>query len=188
MTAFHTALSRLRNALRQGNESSRIIFVESGEYWLDLSDFSIDLFEYENRLSNAQAAASEDLKAQFYEQAIQLYHGDYLNNLYYDWLFTERQRLTQAHISALFSLANYHFAHNRYTISLELLNRILRMDNLNEEVYCQAMRNYAALGNQAGLLNQYQEMVKTLSEELGLEPLGSTIKLFQKLTNDLKSS
>jgi LuxR family transcriptional regulator, maltose regulon positive regulatory protein len=188
MTAFHTALSRLRNALRKDDESSRIILVESGEYWLNLSNFSIDVDEFENKLKDAQSAVSEDLRAEYYEQAILLYHGDYLSNLYYDWLLTERQRLSQAYILALFNLANYHFTHKRYTFSLELLNRILRVDNLNEEVYCQAMRNYAALGNQAGLFNQFQELVKTFSEELGLEPLGSTIKLYQQLTNDLKAS
>ena len=187
MTAFHTALSRLRNALRKEEESSRVILVESGEYWLDLAYFTIDVDEFENRLKKAQTANSDDLKAECYEQAILLYRGEYLSNLYYDWLFTERQRLSQAYISALFFLANYHFAHKRFTFSLELINRILRVDNLNEEAYCQAMRNYAALGNQAGLCNQYQEMVRTFSEELELDPLKSTQELYQKLLNDLKT-
>lgn len=187
MTAFHTALSRLRRALRREPAKSQFILVEAGEYWLDTAAFSVDVDEFDAALAQARAAASEDLAARWYEQAIALYHGEYLENLYYSWLFPERQRLTQTYISALRSLANHHFVHERYTNALELLQRALRVDNLNEEVHCQAMRTYVALGDQAGLVHQYQDLQKTLADELGMEPLVSTKKLYEKLVNGLRA-
>jgi DNA-binding SARP family transcriptional activator len=187
MTAFHTALSRLRRALRREPARPQFILVEAGEYGLDTSAFSVDVDEFDAALAQAGAAASEDLAAGWYEQAISLYHGEYLENLYYSWLFPERQRLTQTYISALRSLANHHFVHERYTNALELLQRALRVDNLNEEVHCQAMRTYVALGDQAGLVHQYQDLQKTLSEELGMEHLVSTQKLYQRLVSGLRT-
>jgi LuxR family maltose regulon positive regulatory protein len=187
MTAFHTALSRLRHALRKGEAAPRLILVETGEYWLDIAAFSVDVNEFETALTKARAASTEELAAHWYEQAILLYHGEYLDNLYYDWLFAERHRLTQAYISALRNLANFHFAHERYTNALELLQRALRVDDLNEDLHCQVMRTYVALGDQAGLVHQYKDLEKTLSVELGMQPLVTTQKLYQRLVSGLRT-
>ncbi len=187
MTAFHTALSRLRHALRKGNAAPRFVLVEASEYWLDNAAFSVDVNEFDTALTKARAASTEELAAHWYEQAISLYHGEYLENLYYDWLFAERHRLTQTYISALRNLANFHFTHERFTTALELLQRALRVDNLNEDLHCQAMRTHVALGDQAGLVHQYQELEKTLSEELGMQPLVSTQKLYQRLVSGLRA-
>jgi LuxR family transcriptional regulator, maltose regulon positive regulatory protein len=187
MTAFHTALSRLRRALRVEPARPQIIMVEAGEYWLDTAAFSVDVDEFESALAKAHAAASDDLAAGFYEQAVSLYHGEYLDNLYYDWLIPERQRLVKTYISALRSLANYHFSHERYTNALELLHRALRVDNLSEELHCQTMRVYAGLGDQAGLALQYQDLQKALFDELGMDPLISTTRLYQRLLESLRS-
>lgn len=187
MTAYHTALSRLRHALRMGKSTPRFIMVEAGEYWLDTAAFSVDVDEFEAALAKARAASTEELAAHWYEKAISLYHGEYLDNLYYDWLFSERRRLTHTYISALRTLADFHFAHERYTNALELLQRALRVDNLSEDLHCQTMRAYAALGDRAGLAHQYQDLQKTLSAELGMEPLVSTTKLYQRLVEGKKS-
>jgi two-component SAPR family response regulator len=186
MTAFHTALSRLRHALRSGDAAPRFVLVEAGDYWLDIAAFSVDVNEFDTSLTKARAAPTEELAAHWYEQAISYYHGEYLDNLYYDWLFAERHRLSQAYIAALRNLANFHFTHERFTNALELLQRALRVDNLNEDLHCQAMRAYVALGDQAGLVHQYQDLEKTLSVELGMEPLVTTQKLFQKLVSGLR--
>ncbi|MGE5376824.1 MAG: tetratricopeptide repeat protein, partial [Bacteroidota bacterium] len=54
-TAFHTALSRLRNALKTRGETPRLILVEVGEYWLDSARFTIDVDEFNSALAQARA-------------------------------------------------------------------------------------------------------------------------------------
>jgi two-component SAPR family response regulator len=181
LTAFHTALTRLRNALRSHEQSPRFVLVEAGEYHLDAARFSIDVDEFDAALANARAISNDETVARWLEQAIVLYQGEYLGNLYYDWLFPERRRLSQEYLGALRQLADYHFTHERYTRSLDLLHRALRMDNLLEELHCQAMHVYAALGDRAGLMNQYQELSDVLANEMGIEPLPTTKKLFDRL-------
>jgi LuxR family maltose regulon positive regulatory protein len=187
MTAFHTALSRLRNALRVGESAPRFILVEAGEYWLDKAAFSTDVDEFDATLAKARAAPNEEAASRWYEQAIALYQGEYLDNLYYDWLLPERRRLTKAHIASLRALADIHFSHERYTRALELLQRALRVDDLLEELHCQAMRVYTALGDRAGLARQYQDLKEVLKSEMGMEPLATTTKLYQRLIENLEA-
>jgi two-component SAPR family response regulator len=184
-TAFHTALSRLRNALRTNRSNPRYILVETGEYWLDTAAFSVDVDEFDAALAKARAATGQEASARWYEQAISLYRGEYLDNLYYDWVFPERRRLTQAYLSALCALADFHFTHERFTSALELFQRALRVDNLSEEMHCQAMRVHAALGDRAGLAHQYQDLQQALFSDLGLQPLASTTKLYQRLLESM---
>jgi LuxR family maltose regulon positive regulatory protein len=187
LTAFHTALSRLRSALKTSENSPRLILVEAGDYRLDAARFKIDVDEFDAALTKARVTAKDEESAHLYEQAVNLYRGEYLQNYYYDWLFPERRRLTQAYLSTLRTLADYHYSHERYTRSLELLERALRVDNLQEDIYCQSMRVLAALGDRAGLVQQYQEMKKILAKELDMEPLPATENLYQKLLEKLKT-
>ena len=181
LTAFHTALSRLRSALKTNENSPRFILVEAGDYRLDAARFTIDVDEFDSALAKARVTADDETAARFLEQAVNLYKAEYLQNLYYDWLFPERRRLTQSYLGALRALAEHHYIHKRYTRSLELLERALRVDNLQEDLHCQALRVYAALGNRAGLVSQYQEMKRVLAKELDMEPLQSTKVLYQSL-------
>jgi LuxR family transcriptional regulator, maltose regulon positive regulatory protein len=180
-TAFHTALSRLRNALRTDESTPHFILVETGEYWLDTATFSVDVDEFDAALAKAHAISNQEVSARWYEQAISLYRGEYIDNLYYDWVLPERRRLTQAYLSALCALADHHSTHERYTNALELLQRALRVDNLLEDLHCKTMRVYAALGDRAGLVRQYQELKDILYSDMGMEPLASTSKLYQRL-------
>jgi len=181
MTAFHTALSRLRNALRKQNPAPGFVLVEAGEYHLDVARFNIDVDEFDAALANARATVDGETAVRWLEQAISLYQGDYLQNLYYDWLFPERRRISQEYLGMLRQLADYHFTHERYTRSLDLLHRALRMDNLLEDLHCQVMRVYTALGDRAGLMRQYQELNEILASDMGIEPLPATKKLYERL-------
>jgi len=109
-TAFHTALSRLRNALKTGSDSPRLILVEVGEYWLDSARFTIDVDEFDSALAKARVASNAQTRTEWYERAVNFYRGEYLQNLYYEWVFPERRRLTQSYLGALQELNSHHLA------------------------------------------------------------------------------
>ncbi len=54
-------------------------------------------------------------------------------------------------------------------------------------MHCQVLRVYAALGDRAGLINQYQEMKRVLAKELDMEPLPATEALYQRLLENFKN-
>jgi LuxR family maltose regulon positive regulatory protein len=184
-TAFHTALSRLRNALRTSEPSTQFILVEAGEYWLDAARFSVDVDAFDAALAKARNASGEEA-ARLYEQAIALRNGDYLDNLYYDWLMPERHRLTRELLASLRILAGYRLAAGDPDRALELVQRSLQLDSLQEEVHWLAMRCHAMARDKAGLMRQFKLLEQLLRDELNTEPMPPTKALYQELLSGLE--
>ena len=55
--AFHSALYRLRQAMRQGDEKTKFVIVKGGECWLDTALCTIDADEFETAINEAIRAA-----------------------------------------------------------------------------------------------------------------------------------
>jgi two-component SAPR family response regulator len=181
-TAFHTALSRLRNALKSGKETPRLILVEVGEYWLDSARFTIDVDEFNSALAQARAGTQPASRAVWYQRAVSLYQGEYLQNLYYEWIFPERRRLTQAYLTALQELASFYLANRMAHEAQDCLERAILLAPLDEELYCQAMRACSLLNDRAGVAQKYQQLKEFLASELDVKPLPSTSALYQTLS------
>jgi len=181
--AFHTALYRVRHALRTKSESTKFILVQSGEYWLDAARFQVDVDKFDAALAQARHLASvRPAEAERWcETALGLYQGDYLANLYYDWLFPEQRRLTEAYLQTLRHLAGLRMAANRQEDALGLLHQALALDPLQEQLHLDAMRCYAALGNRAGVARQYRQLEDVLRQELGVGPQLAVREAYERL-------
>lgn len=179
--AFHTALSRLRNALKTGKDSPRLILVEVGEYWLDLARFTIDVDEFDSALAKAQVAANPKVGAEWYQHAVNLYRGEYLQNLYHEWVFPERRRLAQSYLGALQELATYHLANQFPKQAIEYIEKAIPLDQFNEDLYCQGMRACAALNDRSNLSRLFNDLSTLLDTELNTSPLPETLLLYQEL-------
>jgi len=180
-TAFHTALSRLRNALKAGDNSPRLILVEVGEYWLDSARLSIDVDEFNVAIAKARSAANSESAAEWYERAADLYQGEYLQNLYYEWVFPERRRLAQSYLNALEELSAYHLSTRSSKKALGYLEKALTLDPLNEDLYCLSMRAHAELGDRASVARVYAEVQARLLAELNAKPMSETVRLYSEL-------
>jgi LuxR family maltose regulon positive regulatory protein len=181
MAAFHTALSRLRSALRTSENAPRLIFVETGEYWLEAARFNVDVDEFDALAAKARVTASEEDAAQCYERAVALYRGEFLQNMYYDWLFPERRRLNEAYLRALRSLAAHSLSIGKAHKAIEHLQNAIKLDPLSEELYCQAMRACSILGERSELVRYFQDLKRVLSVELNMQPQEETTRLYQSL-------
>ncbi|HAV76024.1 MAG TPA: hypothetical protein DCX53_01575 [Anaerolineae bacterium] len=180
-TAFHTALSRLRNALKASDDSPRMILVEVGEYWLDSARFTIDVDEFESALAKARAASNAKSRAEWHERAVALYRGEYLQNMYYEWIFPERRRLTQSYLGALQDLATYYISAQSPKLAVEHIEKAISLDQLNEDLYLLAMRAYSASNDRSGLSRIYGDLKQILKNELKTDPLPETTRMYQEM-------
>jgi two-component SAPR family response regulator len=180
-TAFHTALSRLRNALKYKEENPRLILVEVGEYWLDSARFNIDVDEFDFALAKARASSNAATRTEWYERAVALYRGEYLQNMYYEWVFAERRRLAQSYLTALQELTTYHLSNQAPKQAVACIEKAIPLDVLNEDLYCHAMRAYAALNDRTNVSRIYAELKKLLRVELNAAPLAETDALYREL-------
>ncbi len=180
-TAFHTALTRLRNALRIDKKGPRLILVEVGEYWLDSARFKIDVDEFDSALAQARASTNAGTAADWYERAVMMVQGEYLQNMYYEWVFPERRRLMQSHLAALQELAAYHLASQSPKEAFKYIEKAISLDQLNEDLYALSMRVCAALGDRAGVKRIYADLQRLLRAELDADPMPETDRLYLSL-------
>ncbi len=178
-TAFHTALYRLRHALQAPERASKFIVAEAGEYLLDAECFAVDVDEFDKCIRAARTASGEKYIA-WYEQAVALYAGEYLDNLYYDWCAPERHRLREACLGALRALVA-HYAATSPPRAITFGQRAIEIDPLLEDVHCALMECYARQGDRAAAARQYEQLKNTLRDHLNIEPAETAQSLYRKL-------
>jgi len=177
--AFHTALYRMRHALRAPERASKFVIAEAGEYRLDAECFSIDV-EYFDRCIREARAASGDGAARWYKQAVSLYAGEYLDNLYYDWCMPERDRLREACLGVLRALVT-HYATADPQRAITFGQRAIAIDPLLEDVHLEMMQCYHRLNDRAAAARQYRQLEQVLRDHLGIEPNEAAKALYREL-------
>jgi DNA-binding SARP family transcriptional activator len=139
--------------------------------------------EFDSAIAKARATHNSTQRAEWYECAVALYRGEYLQNLYYEWVFPERRRLTQSYLNALQELASYHLTNQSAQQALTYIEKAIPLDILNEDLYVLAMRAHADLHHRADISRLFSDLSLILKTEMDATPLPETVKLYQELTN-----
>jgi DNA-binding SARP family transcriptional activator len=183
--AFHSALYRLRHALRGEGDRTKFVLLKGGECWLDTGRFDIDVEAFEAYLNAARATTGEKSAAN-YGLAISHYQGDYLDNLlYYDWAAAERRRLLDLYLGALRAAAAHQSSCGDHREALRLIDMALQEDALNEQGYRDAMRYSAFAGDKAELVRRYRQLEQALRDELNVMPSSNTQTLYGQLMDQV---
>ena len=172
---FRNTIYYLRYALGQDviiNTERRYLFNTDMDYSYDVQDF-------ENKIMLAESADTPAEKIVLFQEAIQLCQGEYYPEGDGDWVLTERGRLTQMHEHSLLILAQLHLEQDEPQTALLHCQTILTENHCMESAHRLAMQAYAALGNRAGIANQFEICKQSLWDELGLEPTPETIQLYK---------
>jgi DNA-binding SARP family transcriptional activator len=118
----------------------------------------------------------------YYENAKNLYAGDYLEeDLYADWAITRRLELQQAHCHLLKSLAECWAALSQYPKALSYYQKILAKERCREAIWREVMRCYWHLGERDQALLAFEQCKEILRKELKVQPLLPTIELQAKI-------
>jgi len=170
-------LSAIRKAIPSSNGGR---FLADGDnIVLNLDDFDLDVARFEEL---AAATTPEQL-----EEAITLYRGDLLDGfslkeeLFEDWLRTERERLRAIAVAVLEKLVAHHSATGNLAGCARSATRLLALEPLREDVHRTLMRTYAAQDRFGLALKQYDICRDTLERELRLRPELETKKLYEEL-------
>jgi DNA-binding SARP family transcriptional activator len=75
-------------------------------------------------------------------------------------------------------------ARRRYDQALSHARRWLALDPLHEASHCLLMRLYAAAGDRAAVIRQYEYCTQVLAAELGVAPAVETMALYRQLAPD----
>lgn len=121
-------------------------------------------------------------------RAVQLFQGDFMAGFslvdsapFDDWQFFQNEGLRQNLAEALQLLIHWHTQAGEFERAIEYARRWLHLDPLHELSHRQLMKLYAWSGQQAAAMRQYEELVKTLKQELGVKPEPETSELFEAI-------
>jgi predicted ATPase/DNA-binding SARP family transcriptional activator len=156
------------------------------DLWLDVDQFR-GLLQAWQRHDHLQDEVCPDCLASLAE-AIDLYRGDFLEGFslrdspnFDEWQFFQTEGLRQELAATLERLVRVHSAQGDPALAIPFARRWLALDPLHEEAHRQLMRLYAWSDQRAAALRQYQECVRSLESELGVEPAAETRRLYERI-------
>lgn len=182
---LQVAASALRRSLNNGYNTDHgggYLLSKRQAYQLNPAiPFHSDLEDF-LRFYQAGRHSSGSICADLYERACQLYKGPFLaDDLYADWPSLQRGQLSLVYLTMCNALVEYYLGTHRYEDAMAWATAILKENHCDEAAHRHLMRAYYALGRRNEALHQYQLCQQTLFEELGVEPMPETVKLFHAL-------
>ncbi|RIK33516.1 MAG: hypothetical protein DCC55_34775, partial [Chloroflexi bacterium] len=155
-------------------------------YTLDVATFT-NLLAHCAAHTHAQLAHCQPCLQQL-QQAVALYHGDFLADLTIrdSGIFEEWRRLKQEQyhiqaLDALFYLTHACTVNGDYERAAYYARRQLALEPWREEAHRQLMRALACSGQRSAAIAQYRACRQVLSAEFGAEPDPATTALYEQV-------
>jgi DNA-binding SARP family transcriptional activator/TolB-like protein/cytochrome c-type biogenesis protein CcmH/NrfG len=179
-------VSRLRNALRPLGGTVR--WKESG-YVLTVPPYSVDAQRFEQLvLDAARSAGTVEDRARhraLLEEALSLWRGRPFGELGdHPALMAESERLTELKLRATEALIDLDLATGRHEVSVAELRRLAAQHPLAESLCARLMLALHRCGRRPEALTVFEQMRRTLSEELGVDPSRPLQRLHLLLLDD----
>ncbi|HLK58000.1 MAG TPA: tetratricopeptide repeat protein [Chthonomonadaceae bacterium] len=186
--SLSVALHALRKQLEpSGDASATVLIADRVAIRLDPAHCVTDVVEFERLLEAAAQAGEDEQRIPLLTQAIALYGSGLLPGFYENWVSAERERYADICLSALRRLIKCLAQSRQFDTALLYARQALQMDPLREESHRTLMRLYAAHGNTAAALEQFQTLERLLRDELNTTPGAATRQVLQQLRTHLHS-
>jgi ATP/maltotriose-dependent transcriptional regulator MalT/two-component SAPR family response regulator len=174
---FKNEMYRLRRAV--GNE---VIRFENNTYFFNRSlNYEYDVEAFESHLARARADEQPEEQIKFYRKAVELVKGPYLDDIYFDWVIADRERLDQLYLAALLSLAELYQKQAQLNEALAMCQRAIEYKPVHESAYRLSMQIHHRMGDRAAVIRTYEACKAALRKHLSLPPSPETDALYKKL-------
>jgi predicted ATPase/DNA-binding SARP family transcriptional activator len=178
--SIHAARRSLEPQLASGSNSRYILTREQQIILSDPSGLWIDVESFHQYA--AEAIKHSNIEA--YEAALMLYRGDLLaEDLYEDWATAQRDRLRTTYHRILLGFAKVCKENGHAERSINLMEKLIACDELNEEAYRQLMILYALQGERHESLRLYEQCQSVLREQLSTVPETATARIYEQIVS-----
>ena len=176
-------LSALRRQLEPpGVPTGAVIQADRTSVGLNSDAVGTDVGEFEAALAAAQTARDDPEGTQSLVEAVEAYHGPLLPGYYQDWILPEQDRLADLYAGAVLTLTGRLAQSNDLERAVEYARRAVVTQRLREDVHRNLMGLLAVSGQIDAALRQYEELERTLGDELGEAPSGQARALVDRIS------
>jgi DNA-binding SARP family transcriptional activator/Flp pilus assembly protein TadD len=148
----------------------------------------VDFESFERRLddisSELRQRVSRIALAERLAEIVDNYPGDFLAGYYDDWIESERTRIRDRCLDALWQLIKLYKGRSDYTTAIRYARELVTHDPFMEEAHREVMRLCALLGQTAAAERQYELCRRVLEDELGVEPSWETTELIERIRSE----
>jgi DNA-binding SARP family transcriptional activator/tetratricopeptide (TPR) repeat protein len=149
-------------------DTERVTWNPDADIWLDVDEFV--------RASGDGARLSD---------AIELYRGDLLPEVYDEWLDAIRERHRNAYLRCLGERISQARRKGDLSFAIETARNLLAADPWREDVVRRIIAMRYESGDGAGALREYAEFAKRLRAEMRAEPMVETTALAERISQGL---
>ncbi len=155
-------------------------WVHHGErYELDRSKVRVDLDDLDRLLAANSDDTSHDPAA--LESALALWRGEPLEGSDYLWAEGEVRVLHATLVDLLERVGRSRLARDDARGALQMADQAIALDGLHESSWRLALQAEHALGLRESITRRYDELTRSLDEQLGLEPARETRLVYRQL-------
>ncbi len=170
-------------------EREQVVINPSEEFWLDLDQFRALLAESRTHQHKDNTACRTCIS--LFIEAVDLYQDDFMAGFtlkdspeFDRWQFFQQEKLRRDLANALERLVNYLNLEGSYQEALARTERWLVVDPLHEIAHQCKMYLLAKSGKRAAALQHYQTFERLIADELSIEPLDETEKMYKAIKED----
>ncbi|HMF28215.1 MAG TPA: AAA family ATPase, partial [Candidatus Cybelea sp.] len=148
-------------------DTEKVAWNPDADVWLDVAAFD--------------AAAGDRARL---GEAIDLYRGDLLPEIYDEWLEVIRERYRNIYLRCLTDLVSEARRNANLPLALETARKVLAVDPWREDIVRRIIAMRYASGDRAGALREYADFSKRLQAEMGADPMPETVAVAERISRD----
>jgi DNA-binding SARP family transcriptional activator len=170
---------RLWQSVSEAKRALGDAWLHHGErYQLDRAKVRVDLDDLDRLLTTASDDGNEPATL---EKALALWRGEPLEGSDFPWAEGERRNLHATLVDLLERVGRARLAHGDARAALQLAEQAIALEELHEPSWRLALQAEHSLGLRESITRRYDELARSLDEQLGLEPARETRLVYRQL-------
>ncbi len=181
-------LYRVRTMLGQlyENAGHELIIRKNGTYaWNSEQPILLDVEEFDRLCIAAATCTEEAEKLSLYQQALELYKGDFLPKQSMEpWVMPINAYFHQLYMDTAGACLDVLQKQGAWQEMADICTRALKIEPYSENLYQHLMRSRLGLGDKTGAAAAYEEMSELLFDTFGVMPSEESRKLYREATRN----
>ena len=180
-------MHRLRQMLAEenANDIEKTLLYSNGYYkWNDHLDVEVDVDQFESLIKQGDLykTSNPEFALDYYEEAIGLYHGDYLPDCYdQHWVFSVRNHYKRLFLCTMVNTIEILKSKMRHDDIILFSQKAIKIDVYEEFFHLSLMEALMHKGQQKQALEHYEYITGFYYHEMGLKPSVEMREIYKKL-------